>query len=326
MWLKNPPTTGNVTVRLTVLGNTEAVTTDPDSGATFDLSGTTRQTITVTGEDDAVDNPGESRSVTLRFEPSGTDKGFDLPVTVRDKDDTRGLKFTVLSKEVSSLPEVRNYRLELMSKPTASVTVTVTSNDPSLIASSSSLTFEPISWDTAQSVNLSHGDLGKPSGSKDVVVTHTAIGGDYDGEAKNLRVKVTKPTKDELLQVTPKPVLTIEEGAPPIDYSVRLSEPPTLGRTVVVSVTSSSNAATVSPKSLTFTRANWRDLQNVTVTSVPDFARGNRTATITFTPRDGGYSSAQTERRTLTVTDSTRKGLLVSPSSVEVSEGQQKHL
>ena len=167
-------------------------------------------------------------------------------------------------------------------------------------------------------------DLGKPSGAKDVLITHTANGGDYDGETNNLRVRVTKEAGEELLLVTSKLALTIEEGAPPIEYSVKLGAAPTLGKTVIVSVTSSSSAATVSPKSLTFTRANWREPQLVAVASVPDFARANRTATITFTPRDGGYSSAQAERRKLTVADnSTTPGLLVSPSSVEVSEGQR---
>ena len=102
VWLEYPPATGDVTVRPTVLGNTEAVTTDPDSGATFDLSGTTRQTITVTGEDDAVDNSGGSRSVTIAHtveETSGGYAGVTVPsVSVRVDDDD----VSDLSREPSS--------------------------------------------------------------------------------------------------------------------------------------------------------------------------------------------------------------------------------
>ena len=326
VWL-DPPETGPVTVNIETSGDTGAVTVDP---ANFELSGTTRQTVTVTGVNDDVDNPGGRRSVTLSFEPTDANKGFALPVTVRDDTDARGIKFTVLRdgerEEVSSLSEVGIYSVELKSRPSEDVVVKVTSNDPSLTVDTNTITFmgNETSWKTPVPVTLTvSDDLGKPSGAKDVLITHTANGGDYDGETNNLRVRVTKEAGEELLLVTPKLALTIEEGAPPIEYSVKLGAAPTLGKTVIVSVTSSSSAATVSPKSLTFTRANWSEPQVVAVASVPDFARANRTATITFTPRDGGYSSAQAERRKLTVADSTRPGLLVSPSSVEVSEGQR---
>ena len=91
------------------------------------------------------------------------------------------------------------------------------------------------------------------------------------------------------------PTVTVTEAAGDSNtatYTVALSEVPS--ETVTVSVSSDdTNVATVSPASLTFTTADWSEVQTVTVTGVDDDIDNatDRTATITNAASGGGYNN-----------------------------------
>ena len=88
---------------------------------------------------------------------------------------------------------------------------------------------------------------------------------------------------------------------------------------MAVRVTSDSSKATVSPSSLTFTHANWKLAQTVTVTGVSGSREGVDTA-VTLTPSGGNYG-ARAKKVEFEVVRSNEPGLRVSPQQLEVSEG-----
>ena len=299
--------------------------------------------LSISASDDGVDTG--DRVTYFRLSRSGDSVHEVVKVTVRDIH-TRGLKFTKESGD--SLPSTikvdsggtENYRVELMSAPAASgtVTVTVVSSDPAAAtATPATLTFTatappdpcptttPRSWGCPYTVTVTGRDIGKPVGSKTVKLIHTAEGADYENlKPKEQSVRVTATAEASSAGIVlSSSAETVEEGGDPKQYTVRLKGRPAIGeneRVIVAVDSSNTGVVTVSPKSLTFTLANWDKPQTVTWRAVPDRRRGERTATIRHTPRGGGYTSRQAASLTVTVRDNTRPGLLVDPQ-VSVAEG-----
>ena len=108
-------------------------TLNPSSQLTFTVTNwRTAQTVTVTGEDDEVDNADGSRSVMIRHTPSGGDydgiPASSVGVTVTD-DDTADLTVTPELVTVSENRRTTSYQVALKDPPLRDVTVTVTSGD-----------------------------------------------------------------------------------------------------------------------------------------------------------------------------------------------------
>ena len=83
--------TGDVTVALTLTPATGTITVD-NTTLTFKPSAwNTAQTVTITAVDDAIDNPGDQRTATIRHAVSGADYGSvnadSVSITVEDDDD-----------------------------------------------------------------------------------------------------------------------------------------------------------------------------------------------------------------------------------------------
>ena len=156
--------------------------------------------ITIYVNDDGIDeddlNP-ETIILTLQ-DGSGDDSGYtvnrnrirpDNPLYTYDKttvtildDDTRGLTF---HRRWPDVPEggSRTYTVKLKSQPTEPVEVMITSNNPDVTTTPTSLLFNPTSavrWDTAQTVTV---NAAHDSDAEDdtATLTHTTSGGDYGG-------------------------------------------------------------------------------------------------------------------------------------------------
>ena len=286
------PATGE-TVTVTLAVPTGAPFSAAASGGTntVNLDATASSgTFAITGIDDGVDNDSTYR--TAYFTLSSDRTGDETPevVTVRVRDiHTRGLKFTkesgdplpstikVDSGGTENIGGSESYLVKLMSAPAASgtVTVTVVSSDPAAVAvvtTPSPLTFTDSS--TAGTITVTGKDIGKPVGSKTVKLTHTAEGADYETlkpKELSVRVTATADTSSEVIDLSSR-AETVEEVGAPKTYKVKLLERPAIGekeRVVVTVASSNTSVVTVSPKSLTFTLANWNKWQTVTWRAVP---------------------------------------------------------
>ena len=305
--------TGQVTV--TVGGMTGTDLSVTENTLTFSrTSWATAQTVTVSaGEDD--DASGDS--ATLTHGASGGDYGSvskDLPVTVTD-DDTPGLE---LSKPELAVTEgaSASYTVALTSQPTGQVTVTVSGTaGTDLSVVENTLTFSRTNWNTAQTVTVSAGQ-DDDAVEDTATLTHGASGGDYNSVTKDLAVTVTDNDTPGL--VLSKSELAVTEGAS-ASYTVKLATQPTGQVTVAVGGTAGTDLS-VTENTLTFSRTSWSTAQTVTVNAGEDDDAVEDTATLTHTAAGGGYASV-TKALPVTVTDDDTAGLVLSKTTLAVTEG-----
>ena len=276
------------------------------------------RTITVTGVDDADDVDG---STTVTHTASGGDYGAvsaTLPVTVVD-DDAVGLVFSRTALSVAE-GATALYTVRLATEPTATVTVTATSGDTGAVSVSvwSTLTFTTGNWDLPRTITV--GGVDDADGvDESVLVTHTASGGDYG--AVSATVTVTVVDDDDAAPpglVVSAESLSVGEGAT-ASYTVRLETEPTAAVTVALS-SGDTGAVSVLPASLTFTTGNWNQPRTITVTGVADNDTVDESTTVTHTASGGDYGGL-TATLPVTVVDDSEEGLVVSRTSLSVTEG-----
>ena len=336
--------TGTDTVTVDVASsNTGVAIVDTDAGTpgnqstlTFTTTGTKiwnkPQTVTVTGVNDLVVG---DRIATITHRASRGDyagKSASVAVTVKDNDATATVSSPaagVTVTEASGAGRTASYTLKLDGEPTGEVKVTVASSDSSAATvSPSTLTFTPSGteiWSKPQTITVTGVDnQGDDGASRSVTITHTFGGGGFAGVSVSVNVTVTD---DDGLVVVPKTAAEVDEAAGTYTYTVKLSSQPAGNVTVAVTKSGDSEAATVSPSTLTFTTSNWSTAQTVTVTGVPDDvdnAGDQRVVTLTHTPSGLG-ANAGTESVQVTVTDDDAAPagitLSVDPSEVDENAG-----
>ena len=123
----------------------------------------TAQTVTLTGVDDALADGNRNYTVTLTVSPSTVDTNYAglSPVTVYavNADNEYGLELGAVRGQATEGGGTATFTVELVARPLAAVTVTVTSRDASEgTASPSSLIFETSNWNTARTVTVTGAD------------------------------------------------------------------------------------------------------------------------------------------------------------------------
>ena len=122
----------------------------------------------------------------------------------------------------------------------------------------------------------------------------------------------------------------LEEPAPSetavaSSYTVKLNSKPTDTVTVTVgganSAVSLSGATLSNTNTLTFTTSNWDTAQTVTVTPVEDANGTGETITLTHIQSGGDYTGIAADSVTVNVTDSDTRNVVLSPTSLTVTEG-----
>ena len=151
--------------------------------------------------------------------------------------------------------------MNLKSRPTDTVTVTIGGGDPAVSLSGDTLTnnrltFTTTNWNTAQTITVSPVKDDNAVGET-VTLTHTLSGGDYAGIAAD-SVTINLTDSDTRNLVLSRPSLTLTEGdAAGTSYTVALATQPT--SSVSVSITGhdgtdlSLSGPTLSSDTLTFT-------------------------------------------------------------------------
>ena len=108
-------------------------------------------------------------------------------------------------------------------------------------------------------------------------------------------------------------------------YTVKLDSQPT--NTVTVTIGGSDPAVSLSgatlsnTKTLTFSASNWNTAQAVTVTPVKDANALSETITLTHIQSGGDYAGVAADSVTVNVTDSDTRNVVLSPTSLTVTEG-----
>ncbi len=308
--------TASVTVTVTGQAETD-LTLDPAS-LTFEAAGgriwSTAQTVIVSaGEDDDATNDAAILTLTATGGGYRTVKA-EVPVNTTDVDET-GI---VLSASTLAVAEEgsNRYTVALLTQPTAPVTVSVTGHaGTDLTLDKTSLTFTTVNWGSVQTVTVSAGD-DDDTMADTATLTHTATGGDYAAVKGEVVVNTTDNDTPGLL-IDPT-ALTVEEGKS-TSYTVVLATQPAV--TVTVAITGHGNTdVTLDKTSLTFTTANWRNPQDVTVSAGHDGDGADDTVTLTHKASGGDYGTVQGAVE-LRVTDDDTASLVFAPQAVALTEG-----
>ena len=147
---------------------------------TFPAESTAAQRIEVRLLDDRVDESGETLTVRLSDPQGATLAAATATGTIQD-DDARALAVEPPELYVTEGNSAR-YEVTLLSRPTATVTVTVTAADAAeLTIAPERLVFTPARWRDAQEVTLTARQDSDTLADAPVQLAHTASGGGYDG-------------------------------------------------------------------------------------------------------------------------------------------------
>ena len=318
------------------------------------------QQVQVNAEEDDVDDPGDSRSASIEFNPAGGGRydevtSVRMSVTIED-DDTKGLtlspkKVSVTEGDDSTSPNTTtDYTVRLNSKPSKNVRVDITSLDPKIakvaavgqaVATLISLTFTRDTWNQLQTVTVHSVPDEVDNDGRSVRIKHVAHGGGYDGVTDENEVTIDDDDETDLILIV---VGTISEDGDANDATkatidVRLNSKPT-GNVRVIAKSADQKVAKVAVKksdgipgtpatsaSLTFTPDNWDSPQTVTVSGVDDDVEDSngRMVDISFTANGGGYRNVMA-KESVTVTDNDlgTSGITLDVISV-ITEGEEQN-
>ena len=330
---------------------TVVLTTQPTAGVTIDVAGagdatvspasltfsttnwSTAQTVTVSADDD--DDAVADEEITLTHDITGTGDYIsiddqEVSVTIIENDEAR---VNVSRTEVTVQEEGTDgsYDVSLSAEPSADVTVTITGHDGTAASlSSSTLTFTPTNWGTAQTVTVSaaHDD---DAADSTVTLKHAVAGaGEYAGtdpsEVEGVVIPGTTgyPVPDVVVTiedndtaaVTVNPVnLTVAEGAEATYTLVLTSEP--VG---YVEIAAHVDGSTTALQTVTFTASDWDDPRTVAFTPPEDADINDSAHTVSrqiTTGSSAEYLNASVSDVAITVTDNDSEVSIAAGSNVD---------
>ena len=328
---------GLLTSRQGSAGATENEDYAGTSGSVTFTSGQTTKTVTVQVTNDDVSEETEFFGFKIS-KPQGADLRGQRSEDVADvgvlDDDARGVTIdpTSISLDEPASGETAvadSYTVNLKSRPTDTVTVTIGGGDPAVSLSgdtltNNQLTFTTTNWNTAQTITVTPVKDDNAVGET-VTLTHTLSGGDYAGIAAD-SVTINLTDSDTRNVVLSRPSLTLTEGdAAGTSYTVALATKPSGEVTVTISGQASTDVTlsgtTLISETLTFTVDDWNVAQTVTVKAAHDDDGSADTATLTHTASGGGYTG-RTRDLPVTVTDDDSAGVTIEPTALSVVTGR----
>lgn len=184
-------------VTVTLTSDPTDVVTVSQRVLTFTLENwNTEQTVTVTGVNDAIDNAGDKRAVTIIHRANDGLILGSVEVTVTD-DDSRGVTFSTRRVIEVNEGEIGTYTVKLRTQPTGNVTVKPVLSDRQrefMTITPATLTFTTANWNRAQTVTVRavpDDTLGNGYRISFTRLTHRVTGSDYgDGNFRGPSVRI----------------------------------------------------------------------------------------------------------------------------------------
>ena len=322
----NTQPTASVTISLSSNDTTEGTVAPPSvtfTTANWNLA----QTVTVTGVNDDLDD-GDVPYAVVTAAATSSDPAYnglnaaDVSLTNTDND-TAGITVNPTAGLVTTEGGLTaNFTIVLNTQPTASVTISLSSNDTTEgTVAPPSVTFTTANWNLAQTVTVTGVNDDLDDGDVPyAVVTAAATSSDpaYNG-LNAADVSLTNTDNDTAgITVNPTAGLVTTEGGRTANFTIVLNTQPTASVTISLS-SNDTTEGTVAPPSVTFTTANWNLAQTVTVTGVnDDLDDGDvpyAVVTAAATSSDPAYNGLNAADVSLTNTDNDTAGITVNPTA-----------
>ena len=293
------------TARQGQAGATEGEDYAGASGTVTFTSGQTAKTVTVQVTNDDVSEETEFFGLKISS-PRGADLRGQRSEDVADvgllDDDARGVTIgpTSIGLDEPAPGETAvagAYTMNLNSRPTDTVTVTIGGGDPAVSLSgdtltNNQLTFTTTNWNTAQTITVTPVKDDNGAGET-ITLTHALSGGDYAGiAADSVTVSLTDSDARNLV-LSEESLAVTERDATGVGYTVKLATRPS--DTVTVTISGHDGAdltlsgTTLTNNQLTFTTTNWATAQTVTVKAGDDDNDDNESETLAHTASGGDY-------------------------------------
>jgi|GEM_PF-3036502 len=300
------------------------------SGASFDAgtgvltfeAGTPQALFALSAQTDGLIEPDETVTLTLANPTAPEAATISAPATVTvtiQNADIAGATLNPADLMVDEAGNSAGYTLVLTSRPTADVTISITS-DAQLNTDTTSLIFTPTTWDTPQAVSVTAVDDAVVEGIHSGSISHSATSSDSNFNGITIADMTVTVQDNDGANVTIMPTsLSVSESGMTAGYTVVLTSRPTTD--VTISITPDAQLNT-DATTLTFTPATWDTVQTVTVSAVDDaVAEGMHTGTISHsaTSSDSNYDGIAVMDATVTVQDNDGANVLISPTSLSVS-------
>ena len=329
---------GLLTARQGLAGATRDEDYAGTSGTVTFTPGQTTKTVTVSVTNDDVSEETEFFGFTISA-PQGADLRGQRSEDVADvgllDDDPRGVTIALtsvgLDEPASGETAVAgSYTVNLNSRPTATVTVTIGGSDPAVSLSGNTLTnnqltFTTTNWNTAQLVTVTPVKDDNAVGET-ITLTHTPSGGDYTGiAADSVTVNLTDSDTRNLV-LSGQSLTVTEEDATGVGYTVKLATQPSDTVTVTISGHDGTDltlsGTTLTSNQLTFTTTNWGTAQTVIVKAGDDDNTDDESETLAHTAFGGDYVNV-TRDLPVTITDGDDPQVTVSfeQDAYTVAEG-----
>jgi Ca2+-binding RTX toxin-like protein len=301
--------TGNVTINLATTG---PITRSPASLVFTPANFATPQTVTVTANDDLIDQGDRDAAVQHAVTSSDANyDGFslgDVAVTVLDND-AAGVTITQTgdSTQTAEGGATDVYSISLATQPAANVTINITA-DSQVTVSVTSLVFTPGNFATPQNVTVTAVNDTAAEGPHTGTITHSATSTDpaYSGAAFAISSVIAQiidnDTPGVLVTETGGSTNVSEAGAGDSYQVVLLTQP---AADVTINVAANSQLIT-NPTLLTFTPGNFSTPQTVNVAAVDDSAgQGDRTTQLNHSAAsaDANYNAIAIAPVTVAITD-----------------------
>ena len=274
------------------------------------------QTVTVYA---GVDFDADPDTATLTHIVRGGDyspvSAASVKVRVTDPD-TQGVSFSTRDLTIAA-GGTDTYTVVLDTQPKSTVTITMSEGSDDVTVTSR-LSFSTSDWNRPKSVTVRL----TSNATTGATVSHTAASSDAGYNEIDLTgddVGVTVATAPPTRLTVSRSSLRIAEGLSGT-YTVRLAS---AGAATVAVAATGSGDVTVDPRSLTFVADSgetnsWNVAQTVTVMAAEDEDGVDDIATLTHTV---GSESVVSRKLAVTVTDNDRRGVTVTPTSLEIPEG-----
>ncbi len=266
----------DVTIGLSSSDTSEGTVAPGSITITPDTWNTPRQ-VTVTGIDDAQVDGNiaytivTAPAVSSDLQYQGRDAA-DISLTNRDND-SYDITIEPIAGETTEAGATASFSIVLSSRPTANVTVNLSSSDESEgTVTPASVVFTPDTWNQLRTIVVQgQDDLQRDGDVAYSIVTSNATSDDPNFNNRNVD-NISLTNKDDEISaviVTPTAGLSTSEAGQTATFTVRLASGPSAEVTLDIS-SSDVTEGTLAPTTLSFTLANWDQPQVVTVTGVDD--------------------------------------------------------
>ncbi len=315
----------NVTIGLSS-SNTAEGTVNPASLTFTSGNWNIAQIVTITGVDDAVAD-GDQNYTIITAASSSTDPLYnginptDVSVTNTDND-VVGVTVSPTSLTTNESGSPVTFAIVLNTKPTANVTINVSSSDLTEgTVSPSSVIFTTTDWNTPKTITVTPVNDDEDDGDINYsIVTSNAQSTDPGYNNLNVSDVAVTNINDDVAGITVNPTsgLTTTEAGGTATFTIRLNSKPTANVTIGLS---SSNTAegSISPTSVTFTPSSWNTPQTITVTGVDDDVDDDDVAytiiTAAATSTDSKYNGINPADVSVTNLDNDNAGFTVTPTT-----------